>query len=70
MILLFDVPTDKNKSFFTMSDEFLDLVDTLHKSVCGSAPVSLCGFVGVHLLRVRGQITDYHFLICVLYVLL
>lgn len=25
-----------------MSDEFIDLVDTLHKSVCGSAPVSFC----------------------------
>ena len=31
-----------------MSDEFIGLVDTLHKSVCGSAPVSvyaMCVFV-------------------------
>ncbi|XP_044227349.1 cilia- and flagella-associated protein 54-like isoform X3 [Thunnus albacares] len=30
---------DRHKSSFSMSDEFIGLVDTLHKSVCGSAPV-------------------------------
>ncbi|XP_033182211.1 cilia- and flagella-associated protein 54 [Anabas testudineus] len=29
---------EKHKSLFSMSDEFSDLVDTLHKSVCGSTP--------------------------------
>ncbi|XP_051257635.1 cilia- and flagella-associated protein 54-like isoform X3 [Dicentrarchus labrax] len=29
---------DRHKSSFSMSDEFIGLVDTLHKSVCGSAP--------------------------------
>ncbi|XP_040907982.1 cilia- and flagella-associated protein 54-like [Toxotes jaculatrix] len=29
---------DRHKSSFSMSDEFICLVDTLHKSVCGSAP--------------------------------
>ncbi|KAI3373646.1 hypothetical protein L3Q82_022233 [Scortum barcoo] len=29
---------DRLKSSFSMSDEFIGLVDTLHKSVCGSAP--------------------------------
>ncbi|KAM9348845.1 cilia- and flagella-associated protein 54 [Symphorus nematophorus] len=29
---------DRHKSSFLMSDEFVGLVDTLHKSVCGSAP--------------------------------
>lgn len=37
-------PTDRHKSSFSMSDEFIGLVDTLHKSVCGSTPVSLFGF--------------------------
>eukprot|EP00064_Thunnus_orientalis_P016483 superscaffoldBa00003282_g16549 len=31
---------DRHKSSFSMSDEFIGLVDTLHKSVCGSAPRS------------------------------
>lgn len=42
VILLFDVPTDRQKPLLSMTDEFLDLVATLQKSVCGSAPVSLC----------------------------
>ncbi|XP_054482513.1 cilia- and flagella-associated protein 54-like [Anoplopoma fimbria] len=29
---------DRHKSSFSMGDEFIDLVETLHKSVCGSAP--------------------------------
>ncbi|KAF3840836.1 hypothetical protein F7725_006698 [Dissostichus mawsoni] len=36
-----DNTSDGNhKSSFSMSDEFIGLVDTLHKSVCASAPVS------------------------------
>ncbi|XP_068572705.1 cilia- and flagella-associated protein 54 [Cebidichthys violaceus] len=33
-----NVIDDGHKSSFSMGDEFIDLVDTLHKSVCGSAP--------------------------------
>lgn len=32
--------TDRHKSSVSMSDEFIGLVDALHKSVCDSAPVS------------------------------
>lgn len=41
-------PTERHKSSFSMSDEFIGLVDTLHKSVCGSVPVSfidVCGLI-------------------------
>ncbi|XP_034745298.1 cilia- and flagella-associated protein 54-like isoform X2 [Etheostoma cragini] len=33
-----NIVDDRHKSSFSMSDEFIGLVDTLHKSVCGSAP--------------------------------
>ncbi|XP_073335740.1 cilia- and flagella-associated protein 54 [Pagrus major] len=33
-----NITDDKHKSSFSMSDDFIGLVDTLDKSVCGSAP--------------------------------
>lgn len=43
----FMYPPDTQKSSFSMGDEFIDLVDNLHKSVCVSALVScvVCAFV-------------------------
>lgn len=52
-------PTERHKSSFSMSDELIGLVDTLHKSVCGSVPVSfidVCVCAGVNLPRIRVQI--------------
>lgn len=34
------VSTDQHKASLSMSDKLMDLVETLHKSVCDSAPVS------------------------------
>ena len=56
-------PTDRHKSSFSMSDEFIGLVDTLHKSVCGSAPVSfqvVC-VLEFTLSRIRVQIKEVEF---------
>lgn len=38
--MFFYVSTDQNKASLSMSDKLMDLVETLHKSVCDSAPVS------------------------------
>lgn len=66
-------PTERHKSSFSMSDEFIGLVDTLHKSVCGSVPVSfidVCVCALVNLPRIRVQIkvkggVQRSFLVCI-----
>lgn len=72
-LFCFIFPAERKKSSFIMSDEFVGLVVTLHKSVCGSDPVSfseVCVCAGISLqwitfqIKVEGEV-QRSFLVCV-----
>lgn len=53
--MFFYVSTDQHKASLSMSDKLMDLVETLHKSVCDSAPVSFYAMycLQVFVLRIK-----------------
>lgn len=55
VVMFFYVSTDQHKASLSMSDKLTDLVETLHKSVCDSAPVSFYAmyYLQVFVLRIK-----------------